>query len=256
MKEQLRMLANEYENPTFLENDPSQFMHRYKETADVEVVAIISANLAFGRRDQILKHVQEIIDYINSSGKSPAAWIRDGNWETHFPDCRKSFYRMYTYADMRIFFSTIRNILAKRESLGSYFEEKWQLNQSLPENQRKKYLHQIIAAAFPENCNLISHSKDSAAKKLNMFLRWMVRTDSPVDLGLWNWYQKDRLLMPMDTHVLQKGCELGLIEYTSSGKVPGATLSTCVKLTDKLKEFFPGDPVRGDFALFGSGVNK
>lgn len=83
-----------------------------------------------------------------------------------------------------------------------------------------------------------------------MFLRWMVRDNSPVDLGLWsNLIDKRTLIMPMDTHVIQEACRLGL----STSRT--ASMSAAVKLTAKMGEIFPDDPLLGDFALFGYGVN-
>ena len=82
-----------------------------------------------------------------------------------------------------------------------------------------------------------------------MLLRWLVRTDSPVDVGLWTWFSKKDLLMPLDTHVMQQSNELGLICSKS------ANLRTAVALTKKVAEIFPDDPVKADFALFGLGVN-
>ena len=90
-----------------------------------------------------------------------------------------------------------------------------------------------------------------------MFLRWMVRDNSPVDLGLWtSWYSKKNLLMPLDVHVMQEATNFGLLEKNSNGNYKSANLKTAIELTQKMNEFFPNDPVRGDFALFGLGVNK
>ena len=84
-----------------------------------------------------------------------------------------------------------------------------------------------------------------------MFLRWMVRDNSPVDLGLWSEFiDKRTLIMPMDTHVVQEAIALGLLNSKSN------SMSNAIKLTDKLTEIFPEDPLKGDFALFGYGVNK
>ncbi|MBQ5385350.1 MAG: DUF2400 family protein, partial [Treponema sp.] len=88
-----------------------------------------------------------------------------------------------------------------------------------------------------------------------MFLRWMVRDSSPVDLGLWTWFDKKNLLMPMDTHVIQESVKFGLLPKSPSGKIPGATMKNAIALTDFMKTVFPDDPVRGDFALFGLGAN-
>ena len=83
-----------------------------------------------------------------------------------------------------------------------------------------------------------------------MFLRWMVRQNSPVDLGLWKWADPASLLIPLDVHVMQEAAKLGLIPETAS-----ASRKTAELLTSALNEVFPGDPCRGDFALFGLGVD-
>ena len=84
-----------------------------------------------------------------------------------------------------------------------------------------------------------------------MFLRWMVRQNSPVDLGIWNWYPQSELLIPLDVHVMQEGIRLGLLPKNAT-----ASKKTAEILTKKMAEIFPGDPVRGDFALFGLGVDE
>ena len=84
-----------------------------------------------------------------------------------------------------------------------------------------------------------------------MFLRWMVRTGSPVDLGLWTWYPASSLLIPLDTHVMQEAQKLGLLPQKST-----ASRKTAILLTKKMEEIFPGDPARGDYALFGLGIDK
>ena len=99
--------------------------------------------------------------------------------------------------------------------------------------------------------HIVPKDTQSPCKRICLFLRWMVRRNSPVDLGLWADFIDSRtLIMPLDTHVLQQSVRLGLL----SGKT--ATMSTAKKLTDKLSEFFPDDPLKGDFALFGYGVNS
>ena len=238
----IRDLADRYESADFLQKDPSQFMHRYDSVREAETVAFISANLAFGRREQILSHISLILDECKSS---PSEWIVSEKYNDFFPKNDLSFYRMYTNTDMRLFFDTLRDILLENESLGIFFHEKWE-----KEPDKSLYLHQVIASAFSSECKLLPHSKDSAAKKLNMLLRWLVRDNSPVDLGLWTWFDKKNLLMPLDTHVMQQSCRLGLISSKS------ANLRTAVEVTKKVAEIFPGDPTKADYALFGLGVSK
>ena len=159
---------------------------------------------------------------------------------------------MYSFKALRIFFDVLFAILKESGTLGNHFKKLYLSNGG------KDGLHlcNIIASCFPKECTLIPYTKTSACKKLNMFLRWMVRDSSPVDLGLWNWFSKKDLLIPMDTHVLQTAAGFNLIEKTSSGKIPGATIKMARALTQKMKEVFPEDPCRADFALFGLGVES
>ena len=246
-----RKLAEKYESADFLLKDPSQFMHRYTRVCECETVAFIAANLAFGHREQILSHVEKILEV---AGSSPLEWILNQKYKDFFPENNISFYRMYTNRDMRLFFDTMRGILDENESLGVFFKKKWEnaLSEQVSGDEKtgKIYLHQVIASAFPCDCALLPHSKDSAAKKVNMLLRWLVRDNSPVDMGLWTWYSKKDLLMPLDTHVMQESNELGLVHSKS------ANLRTAIELTKKVAEIFPDDPVKADFALFGLGVDS
>ena len=92
-----------------------------------------------------------------------------------------------------------------------------------------------------------------------MFLRWMVRQNSPVDVGLWRWYSPADLLIPLDTHVIRQSVELGLLSATSTkGKSPSVASSAANarKLTEVLAQIWPEDPCKGDFALFGLGIDK
>lgn len=246
LKETLRSLAEKYETKDFIKNDPSKFMHQISDTKNRELVAFLSANLAFGRREQILSHIQKILD---NSGNDLAEWISEEKFNDFFPNDEKSFYRTYSNKAMLSFFKTIKAILDKKGSLGEYMREEWERNGG-------EHLHLTIAGTFPKECSLLPHSPDSAAKKVNMFLRWMCRTESPVDLGLWTWHEKKNLLVPLDTHVMQEATKFGLLEANSRGKVKAANLKTAVELTGKLKEVFPDDPVKGDFALFGLGVDE
>ena len=225
---------------------------------DAEVVAFIAANLAFGRREQILLHVQWILDRISAAHKTPSEWILSGEYAEVFPPEQKSFYRMYTFSDLRVFFDNLKSFLTEERTLGEYFQKKYE--RALNENAEKSddggvFLHRVIAQSFKGKCALISRSPGSAAKKLNMLLRWLVRTDSPVDLGLWTWYDRSKLLMPLDTHVMQESVKYGLLKKNGAGKIPSASLKTAVELTRTMQKIFPGDPVRGDYALFGLGTD-
>lgn len=248
IKSHLLFLADKYENKDFLKDDPSRYMHEFQEQKEQEIVAFLAANLAFGRREQILKHIEWILEKINTK---PSEWILNESYKDVFFYENTSFYRMYSYRSMRIFFDDMRKILMESDTLGNHFKLKWEKR-----SYNDLFLFQVMSKEFSHDCNLIAHSKNSAAKKLNMFLRWMVRDNSPVDLGIWKWYNKSELLLPLDTHVMQQATKFNLINKSSSNKVKSANLKTAIELTEKMKEIFGDDPVRGDFALFGLGVNS
>ncbi len=248
LKDRLIRLADRYETKAFLEGDPSCFMHRYGRKEDQELVAFIAASLAFGRREQILSHLERIFAL---AGERPSEWVAGDAWEAHFPDSPASFYRTFSYASLRSLFSTLREIL-RQESMGDYFKNKY-LAEGAAEGQP---LCRVIARCFEPACTLVPRSESSAYKKMNMFLRWMVRDSSPVDLGLWTWYPKASLLMPLDTHVMQEATRLGLLAPSAGGKPRTPSFKCAQELSRTMAEAFPGDPVKGDYALFGLGVDR
>ena len=148
---------------------------------------------------------------------------------------------------MRYLCKTLKGFLETHGSMGAYFR---QCHEHGDCDKQPGRLAALIAECFPEECKpLISNGKNSANKRLNLFLRWMVRRNSPVDLGLWNWYPTDQLLMPLDTHVVAVAKEFGLVEENAT-----PNLKLTIQLTDIMSEIFPRDPLKGDFALFGYGV--
>ena len=252
LKERLLFLADKYETTDFIKDDPSFFMHQYKRITDIEIAAFTAANLAFGKRSQILLHVKTILD---SALDNLTEWVLDKKYTELFTEGKKSFYRMYSHSDMILFFDVIHTMLTEYGSIGNAVKQKYNLILSSNNNYIKAYsgsplLAPVISSFFTKDCSLIPHTKDSASKKLNMFLRWMVRDNSPVDLGIWSWYSKKDLLIPLDTHVMQMANQMKIINTKT------ANLKTCTLLTQAMRSIFNDDPARSDFALFGYGVNK
>lgn len=255
-------LALKYETTDFLEADPSRFLRYYKRTTDAEVFSFVAAMLSFGNRKQFIPKIQLLADL---AGESFAAWIMSGNYRKDLlsPDGNQEtkFYRFYSYKDMYVFFDELQQILRISGSFGRFFRESWQDLQpvewreggkSLTLSDCEKYqfsLDRLISQSFPSS-DIVSKGKNSANKRIHMFLRWMVRRNSPVDLGLWTWYDPSLLIMPLDVHVMEESMNLGLLPENAK-----ADRKTAVKLTERMKEIWPLDPVKGDFALFGLGVD-
>ena len=244
LKRRLRQLAAKYETADFTMGDPAQFMRRYKDPLDVEITAFLAANLAFGRRSCILCCLEKIC---HEMGDSPSKWLLSKRYETLFSDSGKSFYRIYSHCNMRAMCETLRQLVMNHGSLGEYCHCRYEAGDCEKQPGR---LAAVIAECFPEECKpLISNGKTSANKRLNLFLRWMVRRNSPVDTGLWDWYPADQLLMPLDTHVVAVAKAFGLVAENAT-----PNLKLAIQLTDIMSEIFPGDPLKGDFALFGHGI--
>lgn len=241
----IKNLANKYENKEFLLNDPSQFMHRYSSPEEQEIAAFIAANMSFGRREQIISKTESIF---LEAGKNLFEWVQNRKYKKFFSKGENSFYRMFSHNDFILFFDSICYFLEESGSIGKHFYKIYNTD---------TYLAPLICNLFPKNCHLIPHSKTTAAKRINMFLRWMVRDNSPVDLGLWkNWNKKNKLLLPLDTHVMQEATNLDLINLNKNGNIPSANIKTCIELTKLMLNVFPEDPCRADYALFGLGVDK
>ena len=241
----LRQLADKYETCSFPKSDPSCILCKYKSPADIETAAFIMSVLSFGRRDLFMKKA----DYIFSlAGMHPAQWIKSGVWEQQFPAGCEKFYRFYSYDDIRDVFAVLQKILSDEKTLGTYIKHRY--TETCTECEGKKVeLAGVVSKVFSK-CRAVSHTAQSANKRVNMFLRWMVRRNSPVDAGLWTWYTPADLIIPLDTHVLHEAVKLGLIPPKSPG-----TAKTARMLTSVLRQVWPDDPCRGDFALYGAGID-
>lgn len=261
LTQKLIFLADKYEKPSFADSDPSQFLRWYplNQKADVETASFIAAMLAFGNRSQFIPKIRQILELADKTSctektesSNITGWIKSEKYKKDFLpantlsqasacDLSKKFYRFYSYQDMHVFFDELRNILMAAPSLGDYFEQEYM--------DKGGNLYDLISAAFPKS-KIVPKGKNSANKRIHMFLRWMVRQKSPVDLGLWSWYPQSKLLIPLDVHVMQEAIKMGLLpeKATPSHK-------TDLMLTECMEKVFPKDPCRADYSLFGLGVS-
>lgn len=237
----LRTYAEQYETADFLPEDPSWFMHQVAGAENQEVTAFVASCLSYGSRKQFMPKIQSLLDF---SDKDMYNWVLFGKYEKDIPDDDTTcFYRLYTMHTMRTLFSALRDMLSEYGSIGNFVNSNSTDGHSAVCAITKYFSAKGIKTIIPKNAS-------SACKRVCMFLRWMVRDGSPVDLGLWRGFiDKRTLIMPMDTHVVQEALKLGLISSKAG------SMSTAIKLTRRLVEIFPDDPLKGDFALFGYGVN-
>lgn len=237
----LRQLAARYETAAFLDGDPSAVMHDVAGETNREVTAFVAACLSYGSRRQFLAKVHRLVDV---AGGDMLAWVCSGAFLDAIPDSEESFYRMDTCRDVRTMLTALRAMLAQCGSIGNFVRQ--HADDALTAITA---LCRYFAAAG--GTHLVPHDARSACKRLCMFMRWMVRSDSPVDLGLWSSFIDRRtLIMPLDVHVMQEAASLGLLASRS------ATMSTALRLTEEMRSAFPDDPLKGDFALFGLGIER
>ena len=237
----LRCYAEQFENADFLKNDPSKFMHEVSGDANREAAAFIAQSVSYGSRSQFLPKVEWILA---RAGGDCVGWLLSGAFNDDIPDSGAPFYRLYTCGTMNRFLSITREMIEEYGSIGNFVRESATDTIGALDAICRWFAERGGAAPVPKDCA-------SACKRLCMFLRWMVRSGSPVDIGLWaDHIDRRTLIMPLDTHVLSEAAALGLM------KCRNATMPAARRLTSLMLEVFPDDPLKGDFALFGYGVQR
>ena len=249
LRNRLLTLANKYETSSFLNGDPSWFMHQVIGKKNQETIAFIASCLSYGSRQVFLPRIQYLLD---CSRSEPYEWIRTGRYTLDIPNDDQCFYRLYTNTMMHDLFHALQTMYEEYGDMENYIRCYAKLNKEKPQTDAIIAIEAICDYFLKhEAIGIVPKSTKSSCKRVCMFLRWMVRTDSPVDLGIWSDLIDQRsLIIPLDTHVIQQSLQLGLITSKT------ASMSVARKLTAKLLEIFPNDPLKADFALFGYGVNQ
>ena len=227
-------------NPDFIHDDPVQFPRRYTKREDIEIAAILSATIAWGRRDLILRSAEKMFALMEHG---PYAFITNGDYRKLK---KRNIHRTFFEDDLKYFCRGFEHCYAKYGNLEKLFACTpgiWEgialLREEMAMANRNEYSKHISDPGTEDRGG-------SACKKLNLALRWLVRK-GPVDLGLWKSIKPAALYIPLDVHVARTARRLGLLERKSNDK------KAVIALTEKLREFCPQDPVKYDFALFGMG---
>ncbi len=224
VKEKLISWAEKYNDPVYFEEDPiaftREFVRRGASLQDIEVAALLSAHLAWGRRAMIVRDCTRLFDEMQWA---PYAYIMAGA----FRDDDRSLHRTIKWSEIA--------------AICTRLKEFYLHNSSLEELSIAQIRSRILGSRPDPN---------AADKKLHMMRRWLVRRDGKVDLGLWSRTSPSELIIPLDVHVYQQASELGLTERKSKD------FKTAEEITSQFRTIWPDDPVKGDFALFGYGVNK
>lgn len=243
LKKYLDELVVKNETRDFIKNDPVQFPHRFNKKQDIEISALIASSLAFGKREKIIEAVEKIHGILENE---PYNFCQ--SYKTQDRKIFKGFkYRYINDENIANFFEGITTALKDFESLEEIFLEYHRQNHETVKEGLTGFVSKITNCK--NNYLLPSPDKKSACKRLNLFLKWMVRKSS-VDLGIWQNVAKSKLIIPLDVHVARVSRKLGLLQRNAND------WQSAYEITKKLKEFDPNDPTKYDFALFGAGINS
>ena len=252
LKSFLNSLYHRYNIKSFVQNDPIRFVHQFSQPKDQEIVAFIASTLAFGYRKQAIAFIHQVL---NPLSPNPYQTILNFNIQ-NVQSLQKLIYRFVQGPDILTFLYQTHRILQQYGSLQNLFMEKFQKTLSIKQAMihfvdrfRQIPLENTPHTRFKTFKFLLPNPKDrSPCKRLNLFLRWMIRKDQ-VDLGLWQNIPKKMLYIPVDTHVQKLAKQLKLTQK----KYPNWNM--CEEITSKLRQFDPNDPVKYDLALLGYSIS-
>lgn len=247
LKDYLDAKAAYYNQPAFVAGDPICIPHRYSKLQDIEIAGLFAAILAWGNRTTIINKCTELMELFDNA---PYDFIR--NHQARDRMRLMGFkHRTFNGLDLLYFVEFLQHYYQNVTSLEFAFSGHLDETDTDVEKALAGFQHMFFALEHPERTrkHISTPARNSACKRLNMYLRWMVRDDeNGVDFGLWKYISPSQLVCPMDVHVSRVAARLGLIEKAD------ANWKTAVELTERLRELDPEDPVKYDFALFGLGV--
>jgi len=235
----------QYQRPEFLSSDPIQIPHRFYEKSDIEIAAFLTATIAWGNRLSIIRSAKRMMELMEGA---PHDFVMTAT-EKELKPLQGFVHRTFNGLDFITFVKGLRHIYSNYGGMEPLFTD-YSRGEGLQEAITKVRGHFFEIPHLERSEKHFSNpSKGSAAKRINMFLRWMVRpSDSGVDFGLWTQLQPSQLSCPLDVHSGKVARALGLLSRKQNDARAVAELDNALRKLD------PADPVKYDFALFGLGV--
>ena len=245
LRRQLDAQYARYNRPEFIQNDPIQIPHRFTQRQDIEISALFAALLAWGQRPTIINKCNDLLWRMDDAPHQFITQHQDEDLKRLLGFCHRTFCD----TDLLYFVHFLRDWYRQHDSLEPAF--------LVGHSQRERLInfHQRFFSLPDVPARTRKHvatpARKSACKRLNMYLRWLVRRDAHgVDFGLWTRLSPADLIMPIDVHVERQARQLGLLTRKLVDWQAAEELTANLRLLD------PTDPVKYDFALFGAGVDK
>jgi uncharacterized protein (TIGR02757 family) len=247
LKDFLDEKVEKFNQPTFVETDPIQVPRKFTQKEDIEISGFLTATIAWGNRTAIIKNAERLSSLM---GNQPFDFISNAS-NAEIQQLQKFVHRTFNGNDCIYFIQSLKNIYKNHGGLQSVFETGFQSGNQHTVKSALANLFEIFFELPGERTrkHISNVQKGSSGKRLNMFLRWMVRNDkSGVDFGIWDGIPASKLMLPLDVHSGNVGRKLGLLQRKSND------WKAVEEITKTLRKFDPTDPIKYDFALFGLGA--
>ncbi|WP_430908796.1 TIGR02757 family protein [Maribacter sp. 2-571] len=245
LKAFLDLKVAQYNHPKFLESDPIQIPHRFTLKEDIEISAFLTATIAWGNRKSIITNALRLMEHL---GQAPTDFVMN-HTNKDLEGLRPFVHRTFNGDDLIYFMGSLQNIYNNHDGLEGIFSKNPQKGTLQPAIAEFKKVFFELPHAQRTTKHVSDPEKGSAAKRINMFLRWMVRdANTGVDFGLWKKIEPSRLSCPLDVHSGNVARKLKLLKRKQNDA------KAVRELDDNLRKLDPIDPVKYDFALFGLGV--
>ena len=249
IKKILDAYVDQYNRPGFIEQDPICIPHQFSKRQDIEITGFWVSMLAWGQRKTIINKARELIGLMDGAPPMISLFTTRKKTERSF---RISNIEPFNIPTRFTSSNSLQHHYRQNDSLENAFSRHMQASDLTVESALRgfhEYFFSLPDAPARTRKHVATPARKSRCKRLNMFLRWMVRKDDRgVDFGLWQEIKSSQLLMPFDVHVERIARRFNLVERKQSD------WQTVLQLTDRLRELDPEDPVKYDFALFGIGV--
>lgn len=245
LRDFLEFKTGQYNRPSFIDEDPISIPHLFTRREDIEIAAFMAATLAWGNRKAIVKAGYRLMELM---GNSPYEFVMHCG-SKDLERLSRFVYRTYNGADAVFFVGALKRLYAQHGGLYAVFVQNWQGGTVYALHTfREMFLNGAVPGLHASK-HIANVQKGSSGKRLNMFLRWMVRKDANgVDFGIWNDLGPQNLYLPLDLHTGNVGRKLGILSRKQSD------WKAVVEITRALRLMDAADPVKYDFALFGLGI--